>query len=229
MSKKVYEYIRIFIRVILLIRIYLDIHLYQNFHECHTLDWTTITSIFHPPHPFSDTHTAILLTSEMQRFLETMARRPCACLLCYPYCWVQWALWRSNAHPGKSASWLFKKKLIWPVLSFEGPNLLFKLLFASLPLGNFRNQSHGLRPLGWGTPLTNDFRDWGFWSLLTKNLVVLAQFITCGFIPTDIKRIWLLIGCVDTDICLHGHHRQLVGLKLRRRRVCMNVNFICSQ
>ena len=32
-----YEYIRIFIRVILLIRIYSNIHLYQNFHECHTL------------------------------------------------------------------------------------------------------------------------------------------------------------------------------------------------
>merc|ERR1712001_792443 len=36
-QKKLYEYIRIFIRVILLIRIYSDIHSYQNFHECHTL------------------------------------------------------------------------------------------------------------------------------------------------------------------------------------------------
>ena len=38
-QKNQYEYIRIFIRVILLIRIYSDIHSYQNFHECHTLVW----------------------------------------------------------------------------------------------------------------------------------------------------------------------------------------------
>ena len=94
----------------------------------------------------------------MQRFLETMARRPCACLLCNPYCWVQWALWRSNAHPGKSASWLFKKKLIWPVLSFEGPTLLFKLLFASqLQKPESRTSSTGL-----GYPINERFPWLGF-------------------------------------------------------------------
>ena len=36
-QKNYYEYIQIFIRVILLIRIYSYIHSYPNFHECHTL------------------------------------------------------------------------------------------------------------------------------------------------------------------------------------------------
>ena len=46
-QKNQYEYIRIFIRVILLIRIYSDIHSYQNFHECHTLFRYVNQSISH--------------------------------------------------------------------------------------------------------------------------------------------------------------------------------------
>ena len=41
------EYIRIFVRVIFLTRLYSDIRLCQNFYECHTLKWSSVYSWFH--------------------------------------------------------------------------------------------------------------------------------------------------------------------------------------